>query len=127
VRRGLSLGLAIAILTVAAVAVLVLRHAPQQDGSGAVLSGREPASAAVPTTTSPTIPEPVPEPPPSTILMEGSSEVVATDAGGVTIVNSGSASASTGGNTAVGPDAGTVVTGPVSVVGNSSEVRISRP
>lgn len=62
-----------------------------------------------------------------------SSTVIETDGGrSVTIVNSGSAVASTGGNTVIGSDQpgghATVVNGPVTAVGNSSDVRvISRP
>ena len=56
-----------------------------------------------------------------------STTVVRSDAGGITVVNEGSAVASTGGNTVIGPPDATVVNGAVSAVGNSSEVRVSRP
>ena len=55
-----------------------------------------------------------------------SSTVVRSGAGRVTVVNEGSGWASTGGNTVFGPPDAHVSNGPVSAVGSSSEVRVSR-
>ena len=77
-----------------------------------------PARAPAPATTTTTKPKP------KTATATRSTTVVRSDAGGVTVVNEGSASASTGGNIVVGPPSATVNEGPVTAVGNSAEVRI---
>ena len=83
------------------------------------------------TTTTPAAPLPVPAPAPTTTTKPKpkaaatrSTTVVRSDAGGVTVVNEGSASASTGNNTVIGPPSATVNEGPVTAVGNAADVRI---
>lgn len=56
-----------------------------------------------------------------------STTVVRTDAGGVTVVNSGSESVNTGNNTVIGPGSATVTNGPANAAGNSSTVRVGPP
>lgn len=79
------------------------------------------APEPVPTTAAGRSPEPA-------VVTSRSSTVVTSPSGGVTVVNEGSAAASTGGNTVLGaPGGATVVNGPVTAVGNASQVRISQP
>ena len=105
---------------------------------GALLAGtehREPVAVvghAGPTSVEATTTSPVPPSPAPTssvvspkVATGKSSSVVRSDARGVTIVNEGSAVASTGGNTVIGPPDASVSNGPVSAVGNASEVRVT--
>ena len=113
-------------------AVALLRPAPAPDRPVATIghAGLEPttttaAPALAPTTTT----KPTPK-----AATTRSTTVVRADAGGVTVVNEGSATASSGNNTVIGPPSGqgpsgpqggvTVNEGPVTAVGNSAEVRI---
>ena len=122
--------MAVALVVVAAATVvgLAVGGAPERDVRFSVLTDVQPTLPAVVATTPPaTVPEtPAPPTAPKT-SSEGSSEVVYSDDQGVKVVNSGTATASTGGNTVVGPGSASVVNGPVSAVGNSSEVRVDRP
>ena len=113
----------------AVVAGVVLLAAPDQERplavvghTGVSVPGQPATTAATPV---PTTATPAPKP---TVVTSRSSTVVTSSSGGVTVVNEGSALASTGGNTVIGaPDGATVVNGPVTAVGNASEVRVSRP
>jgi hypothetical protein len=107
------------------VAGALLLAAPDEERPLAVV-GRTgatslPATAAAPPSTSPP-----PTTKPAVATPNRSSTAVRHEAGGVTVTNEGSARASTGGNTVVGaPDGASVVNGPVTAVGNASEVRIT--
>ena len=127
VRRRLLRAVALTVVVVAPVVAVLLGHANERDTPVAVISETQTAVPVVVNTTSLSVPAPPELPPATKTVTEGSSEVVYSEEEGVKVVNSGSAGASTGGNTAVGPGSATVVNGPVSAVGNSSEVRINRP
>ena len=124
-RRAVLLG---ALVTLAVLA-LTVRAAPEEDRPVALVGHA--GAPAPPSTTTPPVPTtamiPVPTTAKPTAAASRSSTVVRSDAGGrVTVVNEGSAVASTGGNTVIGPPDASMSNGPVSAVGNSSEVRVSR-
>ena len=119
-RRAVGLVL----VAVVAVAAVVLLRAPAGEQPVAVVGHRgappQPSSTTVPGVAPTTTAEP------AVVVANRSRTVVRSDAGGVTVVNEGSAVASTGGNTVIGPPDASVSNGPVSAVGNSAEVRVSR-
>jgi len=128
VRRGLLVAVAIG----AIVAALALARQPDRVEPVAVVGHSQvlsptttlaPAAVPVPTPT----PSPTPAPAAVAVAASRSSTVVESGSGRVSVTNEGSAVASTGGNTVVGPGSASVVNGPVSAVGNQSEVRVSRP
>lgn len=132
-RRALVL----AVTAGLALLAVALRPGAEPDRPVATVghAGAEPA----PTTTA-TPPAPAPAPATTTTAptpraaATRSTTVVRTDAGGVTVVNEGSASASSGNNTVIGPPSAqgpsgpqsgvTVTEGPVTAVGNAADVRI---
>ena len=125
VRRALILAVAVAVATLG----LTVLAGSSADRPVAVVGHTGPPMGEVTTTA------PVPttaEVPPATVantkvaVANRSSTVVRSDSGGVRVVNEGSAVASTGGNTVIGPPDASVSNGPVTAVGNSSEVRITR-
>ena len=122
-RRAVGLVL----VAVVAVAALVLLRAPGGEQPVAVVGHRglppQPSSTTVPAMTAST---PTTTAKPTVVVANRSRTVVRSDAGGVTVVNEGSAVAGTGGNTVIGPPHASVSNGPVSAVGNSAEVRVSR-
>ena len=106
----------------ALLAVALLRPAPAPERPVATIghAGVEPttttaAPAPAPTTTT----KPKPKAPATR-----STTVVRTDAGGLTVVNEGSATASSGNNTVIGPPSAHVNEGPVTAIGNTADVRI---
>jgi hypothetical protein len=131
VRRALILAIAI----VGAVAALSQLRTPQDDRPVAVV-GHTGSSVPVATAPAPVRPPVLVSDTTTTmvtvtsepkVVTSRSSTVVESADGRVTVVHSGSASASTGGNTVVGPGSASVVNGRVTAVGNSSEVRITGP
>lgn len=125
-RRGVGL----AVVGAAALIAVALIRAPEPDRPLAVTghAGVETtttAAAPAPTTTTTAKPR---------AAATRSTTVVGADAGGLTVVNQGSATASSGNNTAVGPPSAqgpsgpgsgvTVNEGPVTAIGNSADVRI---
>jgi hypothetical protein len=126
VRRGLI----VVVVAAAAFAALAFLR-PSDDGAPVAVVGHTGIVQLTSTTAAPVAAAPAPTPttaPQPKVVANRSSTVVHADAGSVTVVSSGEAVASTGGNTVLGtPDGASVVNGPVTAVGNSSEVRISRP
>lgn len=127
-RRGLGL----AVVGAAALIAVALLRSPEPDRPLAV-TGR----AGVEGTTTTAVPAPAPTTTTAakpTVAATRSTTVARSDAGGVTVVNSGSATASSGGNTVIGPPSAqgpsgpqsgvTVNEGPVTAVGNAADVRI---
>ncbi len=108
---------------VALLAVALLRSpAPDQPVATVGHAGVEttvttPAPALAPAPTTTTKPKPK-------AAATRSTTVVRSDAGGLTVVNEGSATASSGNNTVVGPPSATVDEGPVTAIGNTADVRI---
>ena len=105
-------------------AVALLRPAPAPERPVATVghAGQEPT-----TTTPAAAPAPAPTTttePKAKAAATRSTTVVRTDAGGLTVVNEGSATASSGNNTVIGPPTATVNEGPVTAIGNSADVRI---
>jgi hypothetical protein len=122
-RRGIALAVVAAIALAAAV-LLAGRADPTQP---VAVVGHTGTADAVPAST--TAPPPAPAPtttskPKPQAAATRSTTVVRSDAGGLTVVNEGSATASSGGNTVIGPPCAQVNEGPVSAVGNSADVRI---
>ena len=118
-RRGVGL----AMVGAAALIAVALLRSPEPDRPLAVTG-----HAGVETTS--TTPAPAPPAPTTTtapkpkVAATRSTTVVRTDAGGVTVVNEGSATASSGSNTVIGPPSAQVNEGPVTAVGNAADVRI---
>ena len=120
-RRGMTLA---AIATLALAFAGVLAGGGEPDRPVAVV-GHAGTVDTVPATT--TAPAPAPttttKPKPKAAATR-STTVVRADGGGLTVVNEGSATASSGNNTVVGPPSAHVNEGPVTAVGNRAEVRI---
>lgn len=122
-RRGMTLA---AIATLALATAALLAGGGEPDRPVAVV-GHAGTVDAVPATTA--IPPPAPAPTTTTTpkpkaAATRSTTVVRADAGGLTIVNEGSATASSGNNTVIGPPAAHVDEAPVTAVGNAADVRI---
>lgn len=83
-----------------------------------------PPSTTIPVPTTATAPPTTAKP--AADVATRSTTVVRSGSGGVNVTNSGSAVASTGGNTVIGPPDASVTKGPASAVG-TSEVRITPP
>ena len=121
-RRALVPAIMAALVLVAAALV----QSPEPDRPLATVGhvGVEPAAT---TTAAAAVPAPAPttttKPKPRAAATR-STTVVRTDAGGLTVVNEGSATASSGNNTVVGPPSATVNEGPVTAIGNTADVRI---
>lgn len=102
---------------------------PEDDRPVAVV-GHAGVTTPPPSTTVP-VPKTASAPPttagPAAAVATRATTVVRSDSAGVKVTNTGSAVASTGGNTVIGPPDARVSNGPVSAVGNASEVRITRP
>lgn len=117
-RRSLTLA---AVATLALATVALLAAGPEPDRPVAVVG-----HAGVETTT--TTPAPAPSITTTTakpkVAATRSTTVVRADAGGVTVVNEGSATASSGNNTVVGRPSAHVNEGPVTAIGNAADVRI---
>ncbi len=114
-------GLAFVLLAAGAVVALALLGVPEEQHPVAVVGHTGPPETST-TMTVTTVPPTPTTPKAPVVAVSRSSTVVRTDAGGVTVVNEGSAVASTGGNTVIGPPDATVVNGPATAVGN-----VSRP
>jgi hypothetical protein len=119
-------------MTLAAIATLALATAALLAGGGepdrpVAVVGHAGTVDAVPATT--TIPPPAPAPTTTTkpkpkAAATRSTTVARADAGGLTIVNEGSVTASSGNNTVIGPPSATVNEGPVTAIGNTADVRL---
>jgi hypothetical protein len=118
-RRGMVLA---AMAGLAVFAVVLLRPAPAPERPVATVghAGVEPApttTAAAPAPTTTTTAKP-------RVAATRGTTVVRADGGGLTVVNEGSATASSGNNTVIGPPSATVNEGPVTAIGNTADVRI---
>ncbi len=109
------------LLVAAAVLAVAVLARPDEDRPLAVVGHAETTTTATSTTKAPTTSTTAPG---RTVVSTRSTTVVRSDGGSVTVVNEGSASASTGDNTVIGPPSATVNEGAVTAVGNSAEVRI---
>ena len=123
-RRGMTLA-AIATLALAIAALLAGRGVPDRPVAVVGHAGTVEAVPATTTTTATATPAPTTttKPKPKAAATR-STTVVRADAGGVTVVNEGSATASSGNNTVIGPPSAHVDEGPVTAIGNTAEVRI---
>ena len=117
-RRGVGL----AVVGAAALIVVALVRGPEPDRplavtghAGVETTTTTPAAAPAPTTTTTAKPR---------AAATRSTTVVGTGAGGLTVVNVGSATASSGNNTVIGPPSAQVNEGPVTASGNTADVRI---
>ena len=129
-RRGLTLA---AVATLALATAALLAAGPEPDRPVAVVG-----HAGVETTTTTAAPAPAPATTTTTakpkVAATRSTTVVRAEGGGLTVVNEGSATASSGNNTVVGPpsaqgpsgpQSGVAVNeGPVTAIGNRADVRI---
>jgi hypothetical protein len=106
----------------ALLAVVLLRPGPAPERPIATVG-----HAGVATTTTTPVPVPAPTttttPKPKVAATRGTT-VVRADGGSLTVVNEGSATASSGNNTVIGPPSATVNEGPVTAIGNTADVRI---
>lgn len=115
-------------LTLAAVATLALATAALRGAGG--VPDRPVAvvgHAGVETTTTTAAPAPAPTTTTTAkprVAATRSTTVVRAPGGGLTVVNEGSATASSGGNTVIGPPSAQVNEGPVTAIGNTADVRI---
>jgi hypothetical protein len=117
--------MALALVATLAVAVAALLAGGTEADQPVAVVGHTGAVEAVPaTTTLPPAPATTITVPKPRAAATRSTTVVRTDAGGVTVVNEGSASASSGNNTVIGRPSAQVNEGPVTAVGNSAGVRI---
>jgi len=133
-RRGMILA-AIAILALATAALLAGGGGPERPVAVVGHTGAVEAVPATTTTTAtaPPAPTTTTKPKPKAAATR-STTVVRADAGGVTVINEGSATASSGNNTVIGPPSAqgpsgpgsgvTVDEGPVTAIGNTAEVRL---
>ena len=120
--------MALAVVATLALAAASLLAGGTEPNQPVAVVGHTGAPDAAPVTTTALLPAPAPttttKPKRNTAAATRSTTVVRSDAGGVTVINEGSATASSGGNTVIGPPSATVNEGPVTAVGNSAEVRI---
>jgi hypothetical protein len=122
-RRALLVA-AVSVIAAAAVAQLRAHEAARP----VAVIGR--AEASTTTVAAPATTAPIPTTTTTVgqvVVANRSTTVVQAGGGRVSVTNEGSATASTGGNVAIGPESATVVNGPVTAVGNSADVRVSRP
>jgi hypothetical protein len=130
--------MALVVVATLALAAAVLLAGGADPTQPVAVVGHTGAPEPLPTTTAAPAPAPASttttKPKPKTAAATRSTTVVRSDAGGVTVVNEGSSTASSGNNTVIGPPSAqgpsgpqsgvTVNEGPVTAVGNSADVRI---